>query len=142
MSKHDAHNHYLNQIMRTILFAALVLRFLIPQGFMIDNSSKSNNNIAIIICHEQNIGVADLVNDGEFEKLLKSNNQKNKNQQKDGDSCGFVGFNAGINQVQSELFSFNAKFAIIHSNIDFTNINVGRGLAAPPPPSTGPPLKA
>ncbi len=127
---------------RVFLFVALVLRFLIPQGFMIDDKINNDGHIRIVLCKAQGSEFTTLDLSG---KTLQSDNNKQSkknNQNQNMENCNFVGFNAALD-LQIADFEFDTPFFTRSTDItDKINVYIGNGLAAPPPPSTGPPTNA
>lgn len=122
-----------------LLFAiAIFIRVIIPQGYMANNSN-TDGLFPIILCTAQGNVEAFIDNTGQITE--KSDAHSNENH-KDRNHCSFAG---SLNS-----FSYTPNFNLsINEGLDFTyiikpkfEIGIGYGLAAPPPPSTGPPLNA
>ncbi len=127
---------------RMILFVSLVLRFLIPQGFMIDDRANGDNHIRIVLCKSQGseLTTLDLTN-AIIQSHKKDKSDKNS-QNQNMEHCNFVGFNAAIDLQSADLSFDKPLFEKTTDISDKINVYIGNGLAAPPPPATGPPANA
>jgi hypothetical protein len=116
-----------NAALALIAFA-LMLRVLIPAGFM----PVAGQGFAITLCTSMGSVSAWVDDQGNVHKGKKSPDKQDKA------PCPFAAFAAAI-----ALPGF-ADLPIVAAAADrlpllFHAVSVGRGLAAPPPPSTGPP---
>lgn len=127
---------------RMLLFVSLVLRFLIPQGFMIDDKANSDNHIRIVLCKSQGNEFTTLDLSNPTIQNHQNNKHEKNNSNQNMEHCNFVGFNAAIDLQTADL-SFDKPFFEKTTDIsDKINVYIGNGLAAPPPPATGPPTNA
>jgi hypothetical protein len=115
---------------------ALSLRVLIPAGFMIQPGAASG--VPIVLCTTQ--GTVTL----QPEALAHAGDKEapRPGQKHDGGVCVFAGHGApGLAPIAAVLpISYLAKFGPGPSLS--LGLTPGRGLAAPPPPARGPPLKS
>ena len=106
---------------------ALLVQVLVPQGFMV---ARQGNRPAIVICtgHGPVLSRDDL--GGQPSKAPKSEPDL---------QCGFSGHGLGLTQSVAPMIAS----AMYWSTPDLVGADAdlapGRGLAAPPPPSQGPP---
>jgi hypothetical protein len=114
-----------------LILCALFLRFAIPSGWM--PSVDGAGAIRISICSGMGIQEAWMDADGTLHK-----SEPGKQQQSDS-PCVFSALGTAFSLPQ--LISIDGPLALISTAapIIFEIVSLGRGLAAPPPPSTGPP---
>lgn len=115
---------------------ALLLRILVPAGFMPSTSSHANGGYAITLCSDMSGMTAWVDQDGKLHKGEKpTSDQSSKHQ-----PCVFSGFATALTLpgvAVPTILAPLAPAAIFASFLDHSAI--GQGLAAPPPPQTGPP---
>jgi hypothetical protein len=116
-----------NAALALIAFA-LMLRVLVPAGFM----PATGKGFAITLCTSMGSVAAWVDDQGNVHKGKKSPGKQ------DTSPCPFAAFAAAI------ALPAVADLPILAVAADplpllFHTVSVGRGLAAPPPPSTGPP---
>lgn len=121
---------------------ALLFYVIIPQGYMIDTKSNSSNGIAIKICNAQGVYDAFIDDKGEisFSKDKKQSQEHDNNADENGNQhCNYSSF-SNSNYINPFLeFNF-ASHQLENLPTIFDIVGIGRGLAAPPPPKTGPPI--
>ena len=114
----------------TLAFLALVMKVAAPPGFMFaaqGNGAHSAPAFALVICTGH--GPLDLAKD-----------KDGQTKQRADAPCAFAGHAApptpalGASTPRPRLAEYKAPLAV------FADLMPGRGLAAPPPPSQGPPL--
>ena len=115
-----------------VLFAllALTVRLLVPTGFMPDTSQ---GGFRIILCTGDGMVTAWLGADG------KLNDGKPTPKKPANEQCAFAALAGSF--VAPETSSHELR-VVVPEMAEFASpktVAVGRGLAAPPPPSTGPP---
>lgn len=138
----SAKNNAIFYCARMLLFVSLVLRFLIPQGFMIDDKANSGNHIRIVLCKSQGSELTTLDLTNAIIQSHKNDKGEKNSPNQNMDHCNYVGFNASIDLQTADL-SFDKPFFEKATGIsDKINVYIGNGLAAPPPPATGPPANA
>ena len=118
-------------IAMAILGAALLLRVLIPTGWM--PAHAADGSIAITLCTPGGISHAWVDAEGTLHD--KQPHQKSGADQ----PCAFAGL-AMTGDVPMAAIGLPATPSADRADpVLPSNVSVGRGLAAPPPPSTGPP---
>lgn len=113
-----------------LLAVALLVRLVIPAGWM----PVAGNGYAITLCTGAGIVSAWVDADGVVHKDGKAPAQKPDH------PCTFAGLSADL--LAGGTSSFLGHFVAFSSLIAakaFETVAIGRGLAAPPPPPTGPP---
>jgi hypothetical protein len=113
-----------------LVIFALAVRMTIPAGWM----PSADHSFAINVCTGINMSTVWIDTKGQ---IHKSDPEKHKSAEHE--ACAFAGLAMAADLAQPDsavsapLMQANiAAKSIVHSSI-------GRGLAAPPPPSTGPP---
>lgn len=114
-----------------IVLLALAARMLVPQGWM---PSRAPGQIISICNGIDGMTKAVLGKDGKLQQLPEDEHETSDRQ------CAFAGMvMAGtlpnISDAQSLLISLLQELPA-----QFCAVAIGRGLAAPPPPATGPPI--
>lgn len=106
---------------------ALLVQILVPQGFMV---ARQGDRPAIVICtgHGPALSRDDL--GGHPSKAPKS---------KPDLQCGFSGHGLGLTQALTPVVSSLTLWSAPDLARVDADLAPGRGLAAPPPPSQGPP---
>lgn len=136
MSSLDSKNWFF-ELQKCLALFAMTFFAIIPQGYMLETSDSVANKIAIVICNAQ----------GEFNAFMDNNGnisfgKKQTPEHEDKDTsqhCNFAGF------TSAGLISSPVNFIKVSFNhpqrpmlLDYS-VTIGHGLAAPPPPKTGPP---
>lgn len=109
---------------------ALFLRVMIPAGFM----PTTGKGLAITLCTSMSSTPAWIDEHGQVHKGKSSQGEQVQH------PCVFAGFGATLDipSIAGLLIpSVTATTILIGASA--TSVTIGRGLAAPPPPSTGPP---
>lgn len=113
-----------------LIALALLLRVLVPAGFM----PAAGKGFAITLCTELGMTPAWVDEDGKVHKGKTG---------PDGTAdhpCVFAGFGAALDTPGIAAVVAAPAIAIAATLIAFAEtVAIGRGLAAPPPPATGPP---
>ena len=106
---------------------ALTVQVLVPQGFMV---ARQGDRPAIVICtgHGAVLSRDDL--GGHPAKAPKS---------KPDMPCGFAGHGLGLATAPLALLASVSSWRLPGPSASSADLAPGRGLAAPPPPSQGPP---
>jgi hypothetical protein len=115
----------------TLLFAALAMRALVPTGWM----PSANSAFAITLCTGIDTQTVWLGKDGTVHKQDPSKGKTTENQ-----PCAFAGLGMSADVSNDVAFNFvhaTATDYIVRAPLE---VSVGQGLAAPPPPATGPPF--
>ncbi len=112
-----------------MLACAFVVRALIPQGMML---GAKDGVFEISICSEQGRKTAWLDTSGQMHDTAPEKEQAETM------GCAFAAM-AGVAQTHqaAPALHFNHTAYTHHT---LASVSVGKGLAAPPPPQTGPPL--
>ncbi len=125
-----------------LIAVAVLARVIIPQGFMIGENigSDGGNRISIILCTAQGDLPATIDSNGDIRIGEDAPSDHENGDNGPNNHCTFVGALADLS-VNSSKFDYKAAnwdFSLIAAQYDITQI--GNGLAAPPPPKTGPPI--
>lgn len=125
-----------------LIVLAVFMRVIIPQGFMLGegSQSQSGNTISIILCTAQGELPATINANGEinFDGEAPSNHENEKNGANS--HCTFASAlsDVSFSGANHEFVAANWDYAFSQSK--FIVPQIGLGLAAPPPPKTGPPI--
>lgn len=119
------------QFMLVMLVMALAVRILIPAGWMPDATQA----FAIKIC--TGVGMQSVWIDKKG-ALHKSDPAKHKNA--DEQPCAFAGMGMAADLATKYPAAILAQAAKEAISATQPAANIGHGLAAPPPPATGPPI--
>lgn len=119
---------------------AIALRVLIPQGYMVAPSAPSGS-VPIMLCTAQGVRTVNIDATGHIvDAPAEAPADSNGGPPSDG-HCAFSGLGAAFMAEAPRLIALAvwrpANVAIILA----PQTTPGRGLAAPPPPPTGPPLQ-
>lgn len=115
----------------TLIACALLLRALIPAGWM--PTTGADGVARISICTGMGPTSAWIDRDGKLHKEAPA--KKHRDQQ----PCGFGALGAGLDATPSLAIVTPADPDGTFALIDRQTLSISHGLAAPPPPSTGPP---
>ncbi|MBK8375631.1 hypothetical protein [Sphingorhabdus sp.] len=116
------------QFALALIVLALAVRALVPTGYMVGGDAKG---ISVYVC-DQAGGEAKLV-------TLPMGTKDSGDHQKDkSDVCAFAGLGAAVDSVDGVTSAPQITAVAVSTPITQTPVP-GRGLAAPPPPATGPP---
>lgn len=117
-------------VVATLLAMALFVRLIVPTGWM----PVAGNGYAITLCTGAGMVSAWVDDKGVVHKDGKGPAQKSDH------PCTFSGFSADLASANG-ITVLDGLVAFASLIIPGTNraVTVGRGLAAPPPPQTGPP---
>jgi hypothetical protein len=112
-----------------LMVLTLAMRVAVPSGWM---PSVGADGTVITIC--TGTGLTEVTIDADGKVHRTSPHDKSKADA----PCAFAGVGAALDVVEpvAEL----AAFAHIHATMAQKASDIGQGLAAPPPPSTGPPI--
>lgn len=111
----------------TLAFAALLVKILVPAGFMVADQPQARP-FALVICSAQ--GRAVLPNDGDKAPAHKS---------KADSPCAFAANAAPPAPAAAAFIAAPTGLAAQASRVRVADLRPGLGLAAPPPPSQAPP---
>ncbi|WP_295531895.1 DUF2946 family protein [Novosphingobium sp. Chol11] len=110
---------------------ALLLRMLVPAGYM--PTTSSDGMIRISVCTGMGAQTAFIGRDGKVHKDDPASSHH------DPQPCGFGALGLGLDALPKLNLLLPALAAAIAIIAAHPAPAIGRGLAAPPPPSTGPP---
>lgn len=115
---------------------ALAIRVLIPAGFMLSPQAAQGGLPAIVICTGHGAMTVAVDADGQVHKP----GEKSPAKSADNHPCAFAGAAAPLDapiglEVGRPIFAGVASSSVLPAHQ-----RPGLGLAAPPPPTTGPPL--
>lgn len=119
---------------------AIALRVLVPQGYMVA-ANPQPGSFPIVLCTSQGpltISSQETAYDAEH---LSDIPVEHPGGQKGDPSCAFSVLNAAL-AVEAPILTAMVDWRWVRRSIPVApQTTPGRGLAAPPPPSTGPPLQ-
>ncbi|OYW28256.1 MAG: hypothetical protein B7Z44_09065 [Caulobacter sp. 12-67-6] len=119
---------------------AIALRVLIPQGYMVAASPQAGS-FPIVLCTSQGARTINSEAAGYGAQRPSDAPVEHPDDQKSDPSCAFSVFNAGV-AAEAPLLAVMVDWRWARRPIPVApQTTPGRGLAAPPPPSTGPPLQ-
>lgn len=130
-----------------MLVLALAVQALVPSGYMV-GSSERDGTIAITLCTSEGMIAAFLDANGQITEtkpgMLNSEPEAPVPDTDDTSSpCAFVVHaTAGLAPQQAALHLPRPIFYALVQPRLIEMLGPGRGLAAPPPPKTGPPIQA
>jgi len=110
---------------------ALLLRVLIPAGWM--PATDANGAIRISICTGMGAETAYIDRDGKLHKEAPGGTHH------DPQPCGFGALAQGLTGAPAPALLLPLVAATAIELVTSHTVSIGQGLAAPPPPSTGPP---
>jgi hypothetical protein len=115
----------------TLIACAMLLRILIPAGWMPTTGVDGMNRISI--CTGMGAETAWIDRGGKIHKETPSSSHH------DLQPCGFGVLGLGLNETPALILPLPALAADVVALVARQTPSIGHGLAAPPPPSTGPP---
>ncbi len=120
-----------NRLSMLLIVCAMAVRFMVPAGWM----PSAERSFAVTVCTGVNMSTVWIDTKG---KIHKSDPAKHESA--DHEPCAF----AGMAMAADAPSSVTALPAISHISDRLVAAtmptSIGKGLAAPPPPSTGPPI--
>ena len=124
-----------SRLAMTLAMLAVVIRVLVPAGFMVAPGSEAGGS-RIVICSGQ--GAVEVLVDEAGHRIKAP---ANHGQDKAGDhACAFASVATASLSPEQLLLSAPAAYVDLVTTPKFLAQRPGLGLAAPPPPKTGPPL--
>jgi hypothetical protein len=121
---------------------ALLVQAFVPSGYMV-RSDVHGGGIAITLCTPNGSIGAIMAPDGQIIAKQDSQQSPPEHDQADQPMCGFAAHNNAV------LVAFAPPVSVPQAFLTPTNsasptahVAPGLGLAAPPPPKTGPPIQA
>ena len=124
-----------------LIAVAIFMRVIIPQGFMIGDNDQSNisNSVKIVLCTAQGELPATIDESGNIKFEDTSSNHNEGKQNSANSHCTFVSALSDITLAVANLGFVSANWDFAFTQSRFIVPQIGLGLAAPPPPKTGPP---
>lgn len=123
-----------------VTLIAVLIRAIIPQGFMLENARTNGNSVQIVLCTAQGKVTAFLSEDGKIVEQQAQNGSHKNGESNSGDDCAYANALTAIAALETNIIALPVTYA----KPTITNIApipmIGAGLAAPPPPKTGPPI--
>jgi len=120
-------------IAATLVVAALLLRALVPAGYMLA-PGQDGRTITVALCSGSQVQSIKLALPGDPHQPQKSQAGKDS-------PCAFAG-TATLADLSTAPQAELAPFASAPQVLAPIKVRIGQGLAAPPPPQTGPPSHA
>jgi hypothetical protein len=121
---------------------ALVLQVFVPSGYMIGANAKGGG-IAITLCTPKGEVSAILLDDGQVVAREDGNPKPVDDHDIDQPMCPFAAHSSAVQVPLFAPIDLATAFAAVQSDdAAFAIVSPGLGLAAPPPPKTGPPIQA
>ncbi len=120
-----------NCLALTLLAFALLSRVLVPAGWM----PTAADGWKITLCTGMGVVEAWVDEDGNLRKDAPSGGKSDSHQ-----PCIFSGFGAAIDMPPVFASVLSATLPMHVALFRKLTVSIGNGLAAPPPPQTGPPL--
>ena len=114
-----------------LIACAVLVRVLIPAGWM--PTTGADGTIRIAICTGMGAQTAWIDRDGKLHREAPSNGHH------DPQPCGFGALTLGLDQTPALAIPMPFAAVGVVEMAARQTVSVGHGLAAPPPPSTGPP---
>ena len=119
------------QIPLALIACALLLRVLIPAGWM--PTTGADGMVRISLCTGMGAQTAWIDRDNKIHKEAPTGSQH------DPQPCGFSVFGHGLDRTPAVGLTLPAVAVAVIALVAHQSIFIGHGLTAPPPPSTGPP---
>lgn len=116
-----------------ILAAALMLRILVPTGWM--PIIGADGMTRITLCTGEGRVVAWVDRSGEVHEQGTPKSDPRHDQ-----PCAFSGLALALADAPPPIVAMRHQAPIDHPMLFPASVSVGRGLPAPPPPATGPPI--
>jgi hypothetical protein len=114
-----------------LIACAMVLRVLIPAGWM--PTTGADGMIRISVCTGMGAETAWIDRDGKIHKEAPTSGHH------DPQPCGFGVLGLGLNETHALGVALPVVMADVLALVAKQTLSIGHGLAAPLPPSTGPP---
>lgn len=111
------------------LALVLLARLLVPAGFM----PAVQNGPAVVLCTSAGMVTGWINADGTVRK------QQDKQNTAPDAPCAFAGIGASLDSIPPVVARVAVTMVTVPTLSPNTAVSIGRGLAAPPPPQTGPP---
>jgi hypothetical protein len=120
-----------------VIVCALALRMLVPQGWM---PVSDAHGVRITLCTGS--GPMDMARTMSMPGMAMHHGKTGHDQSQPDHPCAFAGLGLALAEPTLPALALPPLARIEALALRPLTIAIGRGLAAPPPPSTGPPLLA
>lgn len=125
-----------------LAFCAVALRIAIPSGYMLGQPSGVNGLPALMICSGQ--GALEVKNDANpaldgLRKIVADHDKKDGEKSAPQHGCAFAGHSTPVHAPVLQSLAAPAFAPFVQAASTPLHQRPGLGLAAPPPPKTGPP---
>ena len=131
----------LTSVFGAIALVAIIMRGLIPAGYMIAAPGQTDGLISIEICHGGSGETGTLLLDPRTGDLVDPDDLSDTPEESDGQACPFALSAHFAIPAQDAQASQPVQYAFYYQTAASAGLP-GRGLAAPPPPSRAPPVPA
>lgn len=121
-------------VLRLALLSALLLRALLPPGFMLADTAQQGVKVVLCSAH----GLIEVTVDPVTNEVRTEPAEQNKKSDKADPPCAFSAI-AKLAPPPANSTYMPRLVSAPHAAPSF-DVRPGRGLSAPPPPQTGPPL--
>ena len=117
---------------------ALLVRALVPAGYMLAEADTANGRYLVVQMCDAHSGPAQII-DLDTGKAVDKSTLPGKSNGKTSDTPCVFAMAAPVSLPTSTAGPVAFQHAIAVQHVKMPDIRPGRGIAAPPPPSTGPP---
>lgn len=126
-------------LLSAVALMAMIVRGLIPSGYMLAAAETPGDFVRIVICHGDGTDASPVLLDLNSGKIVNPDEAPAQSDDGKNQSCPYAmsAHFAAPTPVGKLAAPVQAPAAFLS---DFDYIAPGRGLAAPPPPARGPPL--
>lgn len=121
-----------------LALVALTIRLLVPVGYMIGPTAKGGD-LPIVLCTSQGVEIVLLDQDAGRSDSASGSQDDHTDPQPTGHPCAFAGAATGIAVERPPIVESADWSPPRRPPASIPDALPGRGLAAPPPPQTGPP---
>lgn len=129
MIRHDSHTAQSRGLMAALLALVLFARLIVPAGFM----PAEQNGPTFVLCTGEGTITGWIGSDGTVHK------EQDKPKTTRDAPCAFAGIGASLLSTAPAIAMIAAMIPVSLADGLRAPGSLGRGLAAPPPPQTGPP---
>ena len=125
-----------------LAICAMALRIAIPSGYMLDQPSGVNGLPALVICSGQ--GALEVMNSAnaaldDLRQIIGDQDKKDGGKGATQHGCAFAGHSTPVHAPVLQSLAAPAFAPFVQTASTPVHQRPGLGLAAPPPPKTGPP---
>jgi hypothetical protein len=130
----------LTTICSLVTLFAVMIRAFVPQGFMLEtDAATGKGGIQIVLCTSQGMVKALLNEDGQIIDQQSNGGSHDQNGGQDGSDCAYASSLTTIAALEINSISLAVDYEQQKADAIAAIPMIGLGLAAPPPPKTGPP---